>query len=49
MCIRDRAVEREFDREKEAELELVVRELAPLYDANQGLTVYTELDGEDFS
>ena len=43
------AVEREFDREKEAELELVVRELAPLYDADQGLTVYTELDGEDFS
>jgi len=43
------SVEREFDREKEAELELVVRELAPLYDANQGLTVCTELDGEDFS
>lgn len=43
------AVEREFDREKDLELATAVRELAPLYETDQELTAFTELDGEDFS
>lgn len=43
------AVEREFDREQELELERAVRELAPLYETDQELTAFTDLDGEDFS
>jgi hypothetical protein len=42
------AVKREFGREKELELEMVARELAPLYDGDPDLTAFTELDGEDF-
>ena len=42
------AVKREFDREKEHELEMVARELSPLYDVDQDHTAFTELDGEDF-
>jgi hypothetical protein len=42
------AVKREFNREKEHELEMVARELAPLYDVDQDLTAFTELDGEDY-
>lgn len=43
------AVEREFDREQELELERAVRELAPLYETDQELTAFTDLDGKDFS
>lgn len=43
------AVEREFDREQELELERAVRELASLYETDQELTAFTDLDGEDFS
>lgn len=43
------AGEREFDREQELELERAVRELAPLYETDQELTAFTDLDGEDFS
>ena len=42
------AVKREFDREKEHELEMIARELSPLYDVDQDLTAFTELDGEDY-
>ncbi len=42
------AGEREFDREQELELERAVRELAPLYETDQELTAFTDLDGEDF-
>lgn len=43
------AVEREFDREQELKLERAVRELASLYETDQELTAFTDLDGEDFS
>lgn len=43
------AGEREFDREQELELERAVRELAPLYETDQELTAFTDLDGKDFS
>jgi len=43
------ALEKALEREKELELERVVRELAPLYETDLDLTEYTALDGEDFA
>jgi antitoxin component of RelBE/YafQ-DinJ toxin-antitoxin module len=42
------ALEREFARDKQLELECVVHDLARLYEASQELTAFTALDGEDF-
>jgi len=42
------ALEREFARDKQLELECVVHDLARLYEASQELTAFSALDGEDF-
>ena len=42
------ALEREFARDKQLELECAVHDLARLYEASQELTAFTVLDGEDF-
>ncbi len=42
------ALEREFARDKQLELECVVHNLARLYEASQELTAFSALDGEDF-
>jgi len=42
------ALEREFARDKQLELECVVHDLAQLYEASQALNAFSALDGEDF-
>jgi len=42
------ALEREFARDKQLELECVVHDLSRLYEASKELTAFTALDGEDF-
>lgn len=42
------ALEREFARDKQLELECVVHDLARLYETSQELTAFTALDGEDY-
>ena len=42
------ALEREFARDKQLELECAVHDLALLYEASQELTARTVFDGEDF-
>jgi len=42
------ALEREFARDKQLELECAVHDLTRLYEASQELTAFTALDGEDF-
>ena len=43
------ALEKAFHLEKENEIRRAVRELAPLYETDPELVVFTDLDGEDFS
>jgi predicted transcriptional regulator len=42
------AVEREIERRKQEALEQVAELLAPLYEENEELLVFTSLDGEEF-
>jgi predicted DNA-binding protein len=42
------AVEREIERRKQESLEKAAELLAPLYEANEELLVFTSLDGEEF-
>lgn len=42
------AVEREIERRKYEALEKAAAELAPLYESNEELLVFTSLDGEEF-
>jgi metal-responsive CopG/Arc/MetJ family transcriptional regulator len=42
------ALEREFVRDRNLELECAAYDLAYLYDPDQELTVFSALDGEDF-
>lgn len=43
-----RAIEREFERKEEEELEQTAADLSSLYETEEELTVFTKLDGEDF-
>lgn len=42
------ALEREFARDKQLELECVAHDLASLYEASQDLTAFSAFDDEDF-
>ena len=44
-----KAIEREFERKEEEELEQVAADLSSLYETEVALTVFTELDRETFS
>ncbi|MFO7943462.1 MAG: hypothetical protein R6U51_04085 [Anaerolineales bacterium] len=44
-----KAIEREFERKEEEELEQAAADLSSLYDTEEELTVFTELDRENFS
>lgn len=43
-----RAVERELERRKKEDLERTAAELAPIYESDEELIVFTTLDGENF-
>ena len=42
------ALENAFQSENEIAIQKAVKELAPLYETDQELTIFTSLDGEDF-
>jgi hypothetical protein len=42
------AVEKEIERRKQQSLEEAAKLLAPLYEENEELLVFTSLDGEEF-
>ena len=44
-----KAIEREFERKEEEELEQVAADLSSLYETEEEHTVFTELDRETFS
>lgn len=43
------ALERELERSREQEIARVAEALAPFYSADEELTAFTALDGEDFA